>query len=175
MTANQGTAFGAGQGYISQFGNNLKKLESGQDVAPNPWQKPAYLSNVNRLQSGALNANKNATDQQLAAVNRRTGGMNNASAYGAIRDTGLQTGRLADQLSAERAAGDYNKNVAYQTGMAEMPLAGAQAESPYYSTSVGGTDASNQALTQLGIAAYGPWNSLIQGVTSGAASAGRGS
>jgi len=162
-------AYNTAQGDIGQFNTNVGTLEKGGNVAANPWQNPAYLSNVNRLQSGALNAEANAGQNQIAQLNRRTGGMNNTAAYGAQQQITQNTQRLADQLSAERAASDYNKNVQYQMGMATLPLAGAQAEAPFYGSSVQGQGDALRNLTSTGIASYGPWNAVIQGITRGAA------
>ena len=78
--------------------------------------------------------------------------------------------RLSEQLSAERSAGDFNKNVGYQTEMAGMPLRGAQASSPYFSGAVSGRSAALKNLTDYGMASYGPWQSAIQ-AAGGAAGA----
>jgi hypothetical protein len=59
--------------------------------------------------------------------------------------------RLGSQLSSERAAGDFNKNVQYQQHQAEMPLEGARAEAPYYGSAVSGTVGLNHDLTQYGL------------------------
>lgn len=161
LTAEQTAAFNTGEGAVNQFQQNYATLRRGGQVAANPWQSPAYLSNVNRLQSGALNAEQGTADASLRGLNRRTGGMNGSATTGAIRDLSLQKMRLGSQLSAERAAQDYNKNVGYQTSMAEMPLQVTSAESPYYGTATSGRDAALGNLTQLGIASYGPWMSGI--------------
>ena len=129
-----------------------------------------YLSNINRLQSGALNSATDAGKQDIQALNRRTGGMNSTAAYGATRDLTLQKARLGDQLSAERAANDTNKNVGYQQSMALAPLQVAGAETPYYGTASSGQSSANNDLTQLGLASYGPWMNAIS-AAGGAAGA----
>jgi len=161
LTAEQNQAFNTGQSAVGQFQQNYATLRRGGQVAPNPWQSASYLGNVNRLQSGALNAEQGAADASLRGLNRRTGGMNGTAVTGAMRDLALQKMRLGSQLSSERAAQDYNKNVGYQTQMAAMPLDVTAAESPYYGTATSGRAASLKNLTDLGIAAYGPWMSAI--------------
>lgn len=155
---------------VGQANKNIATLNAGQPVAANPWMNPGYLGNVNRLQSGALNAETNAGTQQLQLNNRRTGGLNTGATTGAIRDLSLNKMRLADQLGAERSASDWTKNIAYQQQQALAPLNIAQAESPFYGSSLSGQGQALGNLTQLGIASYGPWNSAIQGI-GGAAGA----
>lgn len=164
----QTTAFKAGQAGVSQYNKNIATLDAGGSVAANPWQNSGYLANVNKQQSSALNEGENAGRMQLEDTNRRTGGLNSTATLGAQKDLSLQKIRLADQLTAERTAGDYGKNVQYQQQMAEAPLAATSAESPYYGTATGGRDAALGNLTQFGMASYGPWQSAIGAIGAGA-------
>ncbi|MGC1647236.1 MAG: hypothetical protein WA741_15575 [Candidatus Sulfotelmatobacter sp.] len=108
---------------FGQYQTNLGTLEKGGQVAANPWKSAGYLSNVNRLQSGALNAETNAGENELQQTNHRTGGLNSGATIGATKDLALAKTRLGSQLTSERAANDFGKNVNYQTHMAEAPLA----------------------------------------------------
>ncbi|SRR6266851_10355913 len=150
-SAQQDQAFKRGQGEISQFDQNQATLNRGGQVAANPWESARYLSNVNRLQSGALNSEENAGDAKLQQVNRRTGGTNTGATIGAQKELSLDKMRLGTQLSSERAAGDFNKNVAFQQHQAEAPLEGAHAEAPYYGSAVAGTVGLNKELTAYGL------------------------
>lgn len=143
-------SYGKAQGDVGQYRQNIETLKAGKQVGANPWQNPNYLAKVNQLQAGGLDAENNSADAQLRANNRRTGGMNNTSTQGAIRDIALQKMRLGDQLSAERSAGDWNKNVSYQNELARAPLAAAGAEEGLYGTSAGLTGSLNRDLTQYG-------------------------
>jgi hypothetical protein len=81
----------------------------------------------------------------------------------------MNTARLGTQLNSQRAAEDYQKNLAWQQYLAGAPLQAAGAEQNIYGTATGEVNSSDSALTQLGTASYGPWNALIQGI-GGAAS-----
>lgn len=168
LTPVQQSAATGETGALSQFSSNEGKLAAGENVLANPWQSAAYLGNVNRLQSGALDAANNAGAQELRANNARTGGENTGATVGATRDLSLQKMRLADQLSAERAAQDQSKNVEYQQWGAQLPLQQANAYNNQFNTAVGGNSAAIGDLTQLGVASYGPWNSAISGSLTGA-------
>ena len=117
-----------------------------------------------------MNSEENAGKEELQRNNLRTGGLNSGATVGATKDLSLRKMRLGEQLSAERSAGDFNKNVGYQTEMARMPLAGAHAASPYFGGAVGGRSAALKNLTDYGMASYGPWQAAIQGA-GGAAGA----
>lgn len=169
--ADQQTAFNTGQGAIAQTEQNTNTLAKGGQVAANPYLNPTYLSAVNKLQAGSLDANNNAAATALRQANLRSGGMNNTSTNGAIQNIALQKMRLGDTLSAGRTAEDWQKNIGYQQQMAQAPLAIAGAESPYYGTATTGQDSVLGNMTQEGIAAYGPWMAGIQ-AAGGAASAG---
>jgi hypothetical protein len=86
----------------------------------------------------------------LEANNRRTGGLNSGATIGATKDLALQKMRLGGQLSAERGVGDFNKNVGYQTNMAEVPLRAASAETGLYGPAAGLVGSTNKDLTQYG-------------------------
>lgn len=161
MQAQQKKAFDTGQAGVNEFNTNYATLKSGGQIAPNPWKSADYLGNVNRLQSGALNAEEDAGRDELTRLNLRTGGLNDTATTGAITDLKLRKMRLADQLSAERAATDFNRNLIYQTQLAEMPLEATNAESGYYGTATSGRGTALKNLTDLGIAAYGPWTAAI--------------
>jgi hypothetical protein len=76
--------------------------------------------------------------------------------------------RLADQLSAQRASQDYQKNIGFQQFLAKAPLEEARALTPLYGTSTSGEGSSLGDLTQFGLASYGPWPQLLQGALAGA-------
>jgi len=169
-SAEQKSAFNTGQREVGAFDRNVATLDRGGQVAANPWQSDGYLSNVNRLQSGALNSEENAGKEELQRNNLRTGGLNSGATIGATKGLALNKMRLGEQLSAERSAGDFNKNVGYQTQMAGMPLEGAHAASPYFGGAITGRSAALKNLTDYGMTSYGPWQAAIQGA-GGAAGA----
>ena len=160
--AEKSQAFTTGQGAIGQASGNIAQLTKTGSVGADPWMSTGYLSNENKLQSEALDQSTNAGKTAIARQNIATGGLNGASTPLAIRDLSLQKGRLADQLTAERASQDFDKNVAYQQNLATLPLSVAGAESPYFSTATSGQDSSLNNLTQFGLASYGPWMAAIQ-------------
>lgn len=168
-------AFDTGQADIGQYNTNIDTLDKGGQVAANPWKSAGYLSNVNRLQAGALDSETNAGTNELQQLNRRTGGLNTGATIGATKDLALQKSRLGDQLSAERAVGDFGKNVNYQTAMASAPLNAASAESPYYGASSSLVGSTNKDLTSYGTQSqaylYSLYNKALQAAAT-AASAG---
>lgn len=157
-------AFGAGQQDISQYNNNTAQLQAGKNVGANPYLNPQYLSAVNQLRSSSLNQATNAGDQQIRALNARTGGMNGTATTGAISDMALKKARLGSELGAQQTASDWTKNIGYQQQLAQMPLAGAAAESPYFGTSSQGQNSTIGDLTQFGLAQYGPWMSALSAI-----------
>jgi hypothetical protein len=166
-------AFQTGQSGVGQYEQNEATLNKGGDVAANPWLSAEYLSNQNRLQSGALNSATNAGTNMIQQNNRRTGGLNSGATIGAVKDITGEKMRLGNQLSAERSANDFNKNVSYQQGQAQAPLAVTQAESPYFGTGQGGVNSLNNNLTQYGMLAQQQFNSLVnKGIGAGADFAG---
>lgn len=172
--AQKTTAFNAGQAGVSAYNANEAKINSGQNVATNPYLNPTYLSAVNRQQAGALDANNSAAKYQLNTLNQRTGGLNTGATQGAIRDLSLQKMRLGDQLSSQRTAQDWQNNIGYQLQQAQAPLATTSAESPYYGTATTGQNAALGNLTQFGLASYGPWTSAISALgAAGAAGIGK--
>lgn len=168
-TAEQKQTFNTSQQAIGQTQSNLAKLQSGRQVAANPWMNPNYLASVNRATAGSLDASNDAGAAALRMNNRRTGGMNNTSTEGSISDLAQQKMRLSDQLNAERQGQDWNKNVQYQQQAATAPLAIAGAQNPYYSGSTGGSTSAAGDLTQFGLADENLIASAIQGAGSAAA------
>lgn len=160
--AEEQTAFNQGQSDIGQFNQNESTLNRGGMVATDPWKSAGYLSNVNRLQSGALNSETNSATDALQRTNRRTGGFNTGAVVGAQKGLALDKMRMGSEMSAGRAAQDFNKNVNYQQSQAQAPLAAAGAESPYFGGAVSGQGGALKDLTDFGMASYGPWNSAIQ-------------
>jgi hypothetical protein len=171
FSAEQNQAFGQAQGDIGKFNQNIQTLDRGGQVAANPWESARYLSNVNRLESGTLNSANNTGNEVLQQLNRRTGGTNTAATVGAQKELALDKMRLGSQLSSERAAGDFGKNVGYQANMAAMPLEAARAQSPFFGGAVSGQSGALRNLTDLGMASYGPWQAAMQAAGQ-AASAG---
>jgi len=163
-------AYATGQKAVGEAQGNLTKLMTTGRVGTNPWTNPDYLANENKLQSEAVDQNYNSAKAAINRANTSTGGLNGSVAALTTRDLGLQSARLADQLTAERAATDYDKNVGYQQNLATMPLGIASAESPYFGTATTGQDSALGNLTQFGLASYGPWMAAIQ-AAGGAASA----
>jgi hypothetical protein len=170
FSSEQNQAFGSAQSDIGRFRQNQDTLNRGGQVAANPWQSAGYLSNVNRLQSGALNSEENAGNDALARTNRRTGGLNTGATIGAEKELGLDKMRLGTQLSSERAAGDFGRNVGYQESRARAPLDAAQAESPFFGGAVSGQSGTLKNLTDYGLASYGPYMAAMQ--AAGAAASG---
>jgi hypothetical protein len=159
--ANQ--AFATGQQGVNDFLANQSKLDKGQQIGPNPWQSAGYLGNVTNLQADALDSANNATGTQLARTNRATGGLNSNATNAERTNLGLQKMRLASQLTAGRAAGDYDKNIAYQQYLAGAPLQAAGAEAPYYNTGTNATVASTGQRIGIGQESQNFWQNLISG------------
>jgi hypothetical protein len=170
FSSEQQQSFGNAQSDIGRFRQNQDVLNRGGQVVANPWKSAGYLSNVNRLQSGALNSEENAGNDAIARTNRRTGGLNTGATIGAEKELGLDKMRLGSQLSAERSAGDFGRNISYQTNMAAMPLEAARAESPYFGGAVSGQSGALKNLTDYGLASYGPYMAALQ--AAGAAASG---
>lgn len=170
LSQEQTQAFNTQQQSIAAGQAALRNLMRGGTVAPNPYLNPTYLSNVNKMQAESLNSANDATKTQLENLNRRTGGLNTGATRGAIVQSGLQKAQLADQLSAERSASDYQKNLEYQQQQLNNLYTPAQIESGTYSTATSGRDAALGDLTQFGLASYGPWQSAIS--AAGAAAGG---
>lgn len=153
---NQG--FQGAESEIAQYNANQAKLRSGGNVGANPFLSTPYLSNVNKLQSEALNTNAESGKAAMRRWDTATGGLNRSQVPLAQRDIGLQTGRLADTLSAERAANDYKANLGWQQYLAGAPLAGAGINAGLYSTATGG---SGNALNDYTNAADSTWSTLM--------------
>lgn len=170
-------AFNKGGADIGQFNQNENTLAKGGQVAADPWKSAGYLSNVNRLQSEALNSEDSAGKNEIQQVNHRTGGLNSGATLGATKDLSLSKMRLGDVLSAERSSGDFGKNVNYQQGMAEAPLRAASAESGFYGPAMSGVGSTNSDLTKYGLQQqaylYSLYDKGMQAAAS-AASAGMG-
>lgn len=168
--ANQ--TFAAEQGDINQFGANITKLASGKQVGANPYQNPAYLANEAQLQAGALSGENAAADSQLRQANRRSGGLNTGSTQGEISGLALQKMRLADQLTAGRAAGDYGKNIQFQQFLAQAPLSAASAEQGAFGTATQGNTSTIANLTAEDIANMQAQYGLASSAISAAGAAG---
>jgi hypothetical protein len=157
FNSQQNAAFAGAQGDLSQYAANVQKLQQGQNVGANPYQSTAYLSNVNKLQSESLNNAANSGKAQLQRWNVATGGLNRSQVPLAMRDITLQTGRLADTLSAQRAANDYRANLQWQQYLAGAPLSAAQLQSGIYGTAARGSSDALNAYTQ---AQNNVWNNV---------------
>lgn len=153
---------------INQYNANETKLTNGGSVGANPFTSSAYLSNVNKLQSESLDNANNTTQANMRRSTIATGGINGSQALLAERDAGLQTGRLADTLSAQRAASDYKSNLAWQQYLAQAPLNAASAEQGIYSTATGGQGNALNNLTNLSGQQYGFWGGLAGSAMAGA-------
>jgi hypothetical protein len=166
-------AYGQANQDIGAYNANEAKLNSGQNVAANPWQSAGYLANQNRLQSDSLDAAGNSATKSLQDLNARTGGLNAGGTAAATDSLALGKMRLANQLNAGRSAADFDKNVAYQQSQASAPLNAAQAEDPLYGTSTSGRTGANSQLTQIGMQSQNFWNNLaLMGIKAGTGAAG---
>src|SRR5689334_6920103 len=134
FNAQGGQAFTGAQNDLSKYGSNIATLEKGKNVGANPFQQTGYLSNVNKQQSEALNTSAESGKAAMQRWNVATGGLNRSQVPLAMRDTTLQTGRLADTLSAERSAQDYKSNLGWQQYLAGAPLSTAQLQSGMYAS-----------------------------------------
>lgn len=169
--AQQKQAFDTGQGALASGKAALAKMLSGQDIAADPFKKPEYLANVNRLQANSLDASQESANAELQAENKRTGGLNATGTAGTIKDLALKKMRLADTLSSQRAQGDYRSNLDYQQNMLQNILQPAGIESGYFGTATGGRSAANDNLAKFGVASYGPWTAAISAAGAAAAAA----
>lgn len=164
-------AFGTGQTAISSEIAGEKTLESGQNVGKDPFQDTGYLANQNRLQSGALAGQEKSAEDEMEAQNQRTGGLSGGASPYARTKLNLQRMQFGDQLSAQRAAGDYQRNLQWQQYLLAQRALPAQLETPYYGTGTSGQGSALGNLTQFGLASYGPANALI-GAAGGALTGG---
>lgn len=176
--AQQQGAYQTGEAAVKNYNAGEQTLERGGQVGANPYLNPQYLASVNRLQATSLDAANNASKTNLQMLNRRTGGMNSTATAGAISSDALQKMRLADSLSSERTAGDFNRNLSWQQQLLQGRLAPAGVEQGYYGTATQGRASSLKNLSDMGIAAYGPWMAAIQaagqGVSAGLSGGGGG-
>jgi hypothetical protein len=166
--AQSGTAYTNASNDIGQYNANEAELASGKNVGANPFQSSSYLSNVNKEQSESLN---NAATSGQAALRRGTiasGGLNGSQSILGQKSIALQTGQLADTLSAQRAASDYKSNLAYQQYLAGAPLNAAGAEASLYGTATGGQGNALNNLTSLSGQQYGFYGGMIDSALAGA-------
>jgi hypothetical protein len=165
------TANANAQADLSQASTDQANLRAGKGVGANPYLNPQYLSAVNQLRSSSLDQATNAGDQQVRALNARTGGMNSTATTGAIENTALQKARLGSELGAQQTAGDWSKNVGYQLNLAQQPLESAAQQAKLYGTATQGQGDALKNLTQFGLASYGPWMSGISALGGAAGAA----
>jgi hypothetical protein len=161
------TAFNNENADITKYNANEAKLAAGSDVGADPFKSTSYLSNVNKLQSEALDTAADSAKSEMARRSRATGGINNSQVILGQRDVGLQTGRLGDTLSAARAANDYKSNLQWQQYLAQAPLAAAQLSGQQYGTATAGQGNALNNLTQLSGQQYGLWGQLGSSALSG--------
>jgi hypothetical protein len=161
-------AYNNEQSDIGQYQSNIAKLNAGKNVGANPFQQTGYLSNVNKLQSESLDTAADSGKAAMQRWNRATGGLNSSEVPLAQRDISLQTGRLADTLSAQRSASDYKSNLAWQQYLAGAPLSAASAEGGAYSTATGGQGNALNNLTNLSGQQYGFYGGLLGSAMQGA-------
>lgn len=157
-------AYGKAQGAIGESQAGLQTLKSGRDIGANPYLRPDYLGAVNRLQGYALEGENSAAKQNIQDESFRSGGFNTSGAASSIKNMALQKMRLANQLTTQRTADDFNRNLAWQQYLQQAPLGIAGAEGGLYGTSTGGRGNALNNLTQFGIAQYGPWRDLMAGM-----------
>ena len=167
-------SYNQAQGDISQYRANEDKLKAGLNVGADPFKTTGYLSNVNKLQSEALNTNAESNKAEMARWNKATGGLNSSQTALAQRDVGLRTGRMADTLTAERGAADYRSNLDYQKYLAAAPLAGAGAESGLYDTASRGWENALNNYTELSGQKYGYYGGIIKAYIDAAGKAASG-
>ena len=139
----------------------------------NPWQDESYLRNVNIGIAGATSASNKAAADQLEMAGRRT--RTNTASLGydkaAIARAAM---RAAAETRAAQSADDYGKWVDYQKWLAGARLAPTGVNTDMFGSATSGRSAALGNLTQLGIASYGPVNSLINAAgQAGAAAIGK--
>jgi len=170
----QKQGFDTAQKGVSDYNANVKTLEAGGNVGKNPFLDPNYLANQNKLEAYATEGGKQATGAAIERNDRQTGGLNTGSTQASVRDLGIQSLRASDQLKAQRAAGDYGNNLAWQQYLAQAPLQTTAAESPYFGTATSQRVGSLDNLQKIGQASYGPWNALISAAGGAAGAVGGG-
>lgn len=167
-------AYNDAQTDIGQYEGDVGKLDAGVNVGANPFQSTVYLSNVNKLQSESLNNAAGSAKSEIARRERATGGLNGSQATMAQRDVGLQTGRLGDTLSAERASSDFGKNLQWQQYLAQSPLSAAQAEEGLYGTATSGQANALTNLSNLNSLSNNFWGQYVLNAQKAAAASGGG-
>lgn len=151
------TAYNKAQSDINQFDRNEQVLERGGQVGRNPYKSADYLANVNKLEANSLDAATNAGKTALLDANRRAGGGNTAATTGAIAGLALKKGRLANELSSNRAANDYEKNLSWQRYLAGLPLESAHSEESLYGPALSANASYNSDLTKYGLQQQKQW------------------
>ena len=170
-TSNANTAFYNGQGDLTQAKQDMTNLRSGKMAGADPYLNPTYLAAVNQLRSGALNQQNNSADQQIRALNNRTGGMNSTATTGAIANLAGNKMRLGNELGAQQTASDWTKNIGYQLQLPQTSIEAANAQGKLYGTATQGQGDALKNLTQFGLASYGPWESAISALGGAAGAA----
>lgn len=139
----------------------------------NPYTQPAYLQNEQSLINEATTASNKANAEGVKNEVGRTG-TNTAS----LQYTKAKMSHDAAQANAATLVGqranDYQNANAWDQWLLGAQLGSAGAAGAGYGTATSGDSAALNNLTQLGLASYGPINSLIGAAgTVGAAALGK--
>lgn len=154
----------------AKYNADLKTLQGGGSIAPNPWADPNYLrAQTVKMDAASSGANDTAADV-LNREAQRTG-ENTEARKATISDLARQKSRAMMTMQAGQNADDYNKYLAYEQQLLGADLAPTGVDTSLFSSATQGRDAALGNLTQIGNAGYGMWGSIIGGAAAGAGSA----
>lgn len=152
-------------GYQDTYNADLSKIENGQNIGANPYQNPDYLRSQNMIAATTADAADNADANQLESATRRTG-LNSASlGYDTSAMNRQKVSAITDYMAGLNNQ-NYTNNLNWQQYLLGATLAPAGVANTAAGTATSGLNSANSNLTQLGLASYGPVNSLIQGLGS---------
>lgn len=151
---------------IAGYNNNVDGLLA----KGNPYQSTEYLTNQNKLTSGAMNSQNTASAAAERGAALRTG--TNTAAVSAQRSANSLSGqRQIDNYNASRDTQNQDKYLQWQQGLLQDKLAGANSQQNMFSTESGGRSNANTNLVNLNQQQNALWEAGIGAAGAGAAAA----
>lgn len=146
------------------MGNVNSELSAG-----NPFQSKGYLQGQNVETSGAMNSEKDATDQALNSTVARTG-TNSAALANTEAEAGREGTRDLTNYNATRDTNNEDKWLQERDSLNRDQLAGANSEAGVYGTSTGAQSSDLSSMTQADDAEQQMWAQLGSAAMTGAGS-----
>ena len=156
-------SLGAADSDLAAYMSNVNSQLS----AGNPYESKEYLEDQNLETSGAMNSEKDATDQALQSTVARTG-TNSAALADTEAEAGRQGARDLTNYPAGRNTANEDKWLQDQQQLTRDQLAGSQEEGSLYSTAVGGQDSTLGSYTNAEDAEDQMWGQIAGAAASGA-------